>query len=93
MQEPAERPKGDASTGETTEIIQLWTNTTEACPEGTIPIRRTSEEDVSRASSIQKFGRKFRRRDTTSSDHEVSKLQHNLSGTTALSRCLVPTES
>jgi hypothetical protein len=28
------------------------------CPEGTIPIRRTKEEDVLRASSVESYGRK-----------------------------------
>lgn len=87
MQEPAERPKGHESTDATTEIIQLWTNTTESCPEGTIPIRRATETDVLRASSIQKFGRKIRRHDTMSSDHEVSEQQQNISDTVTLSSC------
>ncbi|XP_059643613.1 protein neprosin-like [Cornus florida] len=71
--EPPERPKGNDSTDAMTEGFQLWTNSGESCPEGTIPIRRTTEKDVLRASSIRKFGRKLRRgvrRDTTSSDHE-----------------------
>lgn len=49
-------------------------NTSESCPEGTIPIRKTTEQDVLRASSVRRFGRKIRRRDTTSSDHEVDSL-------------------
>lgn len=59
--------------------FQLWTNGGETCPQGTIPIRRTTEKDMLRASSHQRFGRKRRRtatrairRDaTSSSDHEV----------------------
>lgn len=46
----------------------------ETCPEGTIPVRRTKEQDILRASSIRRFGRKIRRpvrRDTTSNGHEV----------------------
>ena len=56
------------------ESFQLWTDSGEACPEGTIPIRRTREEDILRASSIRRFGRKPRpvRRDSTGSGHEVS---------------------
>lgn len=60
------------------ESFQLWRISGESCPEGTVPIRRTLEEDVLRASSIQRFGRKSRRpavravrRDSTSSGHEV----------------------
>lgn len=62
------------------ESFQLWRISGESCPEGTVPIRRTLEEDVLRASSIQRFGRKSRRpavravrRDSTSSGHEVCK--------------------
>lgn len=72
MQEPPERPIGHKFVDVTTEIIQLWTNTTESCPEGTIPIRRTTEKDVLRANSINTFGRKVRRHDTMSDEHEVS---------------------
>lgn len=46
----------------------------ETCPEGTIPVRRTKEQDILRASSIRRFGRKIKRpvrRDTTSNGHEV----------------------
>ncbi|KAJ3687215.1 hypothetical protein LUZ61_016379 [Rhynchospora tenuis] len=31
------------------------------CPEGTVPIRRTREEDVLRAASVRRYGRKWRR--------------------------------
>ncbi|KAL1818484.1 hypothetical protein DCAR_0414655 [Daucus carota subsp. sativus] len=68
--EPPERPKHNDSIDLSTEIIQAWMNTSESCPEGTIPIRETTEQDVLRASSVRRFGRKIRRRDTTSSDHE-----------------------
>ncbi|KAI8543726.1 hypothetical protein RHMOL_Rhmol08G0241000 [Rhododendron molle] len=73
--EAPERPKGNDSTEAATEAFQLWTHSGESCPEGTIPIRRITEKDVSRADSVEKFGRRLRRgvrRDTTSSDHEVS---------------------
>ncbi|KAI5068423.1 hypothetical protein GOP47_0016768 [Adiantum capillus-veneris] len=39
---------------------QLWKESGETCPQGTVPIRRTSPSDVLRASSIQRFGRKAR---------------------------------
>ncbi|TKY73527.1 hypothetical protein E2542_SST02279 [Spatholobus suberectus] len=73
--DPPERPKGNHTNGETervTESFQLWSDSGEACPEGTVPIRRTTEEDILRASSIRRFGRKPRpvRRDSTGSAHE-----------------------
>ncbi|KAL6493523.1 hypothetical protein OROGR_032302 [Orobanche gracilis] len=73
--EPPERPKRNNSDDETTiGIFQSWTNAGGlSCPEGTIPIRRTSEKDILRANSIRGFGKKIRRgvrRDTMSSDHE-----------------------
>uniref|UniRef100_A0A5B6Z0C1 Neprosin PEP catalytic domain-containing protein n=1 Tax=Davidia involucrata TaxID=16924 RepID=A0A5B6Z0C1_DAVIN len=72
--EAPERPKGHDSIDEMTESFQLWTDSGESCPEGTIPIRRTTERDILRASSIRKFGRKLRRHDvrhdTMSTDHE-----------------------
>lgn len=75
MQDPPERPKGHNPTGAVSEDFQLWSFSGESCPEGTIPIRRTTEEDVLRASSIGRFGRKVRRhvrRDSSSNGHEVS---------------------
>ncbi|XP_028773388.1 uncharacterized protein LOC114730472 [Neltuma alba] len=38
-------------------ISQLW-HQSGSCPEGTIPIRRITEEDILRTSSTQKFGEK-----------------------------------
>lgn len=76
MQEPPKRPKANESTDTMPEInsYQLWTVSGESCPEGTVPIRRTTEKDVMRASTLQRFGRKIIRgvkRDTMSNDHEV----------------------
>lgn len=73
MQDPPERPKGHENTETVAESFQLWTDSGESCPEGTIPIRRTTEKDILRASSIRRFGRKPRRvrRDSTGSGHEV----------------------
>ncbi|TYJ07402.1 hypothetical protein E1A91_A11G000700v1 [Gossypium mustelinum] len=45
----------------------------ESCPEGTVPIRRTTEKDVLKASSVRRYGRTRRghlRRDSTGSGHE-----------------------
>lgn len=39
-------------------IKQVWKESGEECPIGTVPIRRTSHVDVLRASSIERFGRK-----------------------------------
>lgn len=76
-QDPPERPKGHDPSGLEWENSQLWSLSGESCPEETIPIRRTSEKDVLRASSIQRFGRKIQtlRRDSSSDGHEVSGLR------------------
>ena len=41
-------------------ITQLW-HMNGKCPQGTIPIRRTKEEDVLRASSVKRYGKKKHR--------------------------------
>lgn len=55
--------------------FQLWSLSGESCPEGTIPIRRTTEQDMLRATSVRRFGRKKIinrvRRDTSGNGHEV----------------------
>ncbi|XP_010547698.1 PREDICTED: uncharacterized protein LOC104819360 [Tarenaya hassleriana] len=70
--EPPERPKGHNRRGLRPKEFQLWRRRGESCPEGTVPIRRTKEEDVLRATSLSSFGKKFRsfRRDTNSNGHE-----------------------
>ncbi|KAK7361646.1 hypothetical protein VNO77_03717 [Canavalia gladiata] len=72
--DPPERPKGHDHLSDLSENFQLWRLSDESCPEGTIPIRRTREEDMLRASSVSRFGRKkiLRRvrRDTTGNGHE-----------------------
>ncbi|RDY02872.1 hypothetical protein CR513_13617, partial [Mucuna pruriens] len=70
--DPPERPKGHTNGETVIESFQLWTDSGEACPEGTVPIRRTTEQDFLRASSIRGFGRKPRgvRRDSTGTGHE-----------------------
>jgi hypothetical protein len=61
---------------------QAWTDGGESCPEGTVPVRRTTRRDVLRASSARRFGMKPRarnvRRDSTSSGHEVSQYVRHL---------------
>ncbi|KAF5741086.1 hypothetical protein HS088_TW10G00081 [Tripterygium wilfordii] len=71
--DPPERPKGHNPAGMMSENFQLWSFSGESCPEGTIPIRRTTEHDMLRASSVRTFGRKLRkhvRRDTNNNGHE-----------------------
>lgn len=71
--DPPERPHGHNPKGRVSESFQLWTFNGETCPEGTIPIRRTKEEDILRATSVNTFGKKITnhfRRDSSSSDHE-----------------------
>lgn len=75
LQDPPERPRGNETTETETKNYQLWTDSGESCPEGSVPIRRTTEKDVLRASYMRRFGRKLRRhvrRDSTGSGHEVS---------------------
>ncbi|CAL0325346.1 unnamed protein product [Lupinus luteus] len=70
--DPPERPKGYTNEETVVESFQLWADSGETCPEGTVPIRRTTKEDLLRASSIFRFGRKPRsvRRDSSSTGHE-----------------------
>ncbi|KAI5679235.1 hypothetical protein M9H77_10185 [Catharanthus roseus] len=72
--DPPERPKETTIGGMfSEENFQLWSMSGELCPEGTVPIRRTTEQDILRANSIRRFGRKLRRpvrRDSASNGHE-----------------------
>lgn len=55
--------------------FQVWNTAGEFCPEGTIPIRRTREDEILRASSVKHFGKKKIKkpivRDSSSNGHEV----------------------
>ncbi|KAL2321798.1 hypothetical protein Fmac_026177 [Flemingia macrophylla] len=78
--DPPERPKGHTDGETITDSFQLWTDSGEVCPEGTVPIRRTTEQDFLRASSIGGFGRKPRRgvrRDSTGTGHEHAVVSVN----------------
>ncbi|KAE8124271.1 hypothetical protein FH972_019172 [Carpinus fangiana] len=77
--DPPERPKGHDTTDTVAESSQLWEESGESCPEGSVPIRRTTEKDVLRASSIGRYGRKPRRvrRDSSGSGHEHAVLFAN----------------
>lgn len=48
------------SNKKTNPITQLW-HMNGKCPEDTIPIRRTKKEDVLRASSVKRYGKKKHR--------------------------------
>ncbi|XP_004509630.1 protein neprosin-like [Cicer arietinum] len=68
---PPKLPKGYIEDN-SSDIFQLWSLSGESCPEGTIPIRRTREEDILRAGSISKFGKKLSDfRKDANSDNQV----------------------
>ncbi|CAL4992519.1 unnamed protein product [Urochloa decumbens] len=56
---PSVHPSGLYDESNITPITQTWHENGE-CPENTIPIRRTREEDVMRASSVRMYGKKMR---------------------------------
>nr|XP_043613332.1 uncharacterized protein LOC122585277 [Erigeron canadensis] len=69
--DPPEMPKGHDSTTMETEIKQLWSSKGESCPNGTIPIRRTTASDVLRSMSISKSVKKVGRKGFSGAqDHE-----------------------
>ncbi|CAI0398506.1 unnamed protein product [Linum tenue] len=73
--DPPERPKGNetSETEEIAESFQQWHDSGESCPEGTVPIRRTTEKDVLRANKLRRFGKKpirHLRRDSSGNGHE-----------------------
>ncbi|RHN41653.1 putative neprosin [Medicago truncatula] len=57
--DPPKRPRADNQIDNMSDIFQLWSLSGESCPEGTIPIRRVTEQDLLRANSISKFGSKL----------------------------------
>ncbi|KAI3730901.1 hypothetical protein L1987_62081 [Smallanthus sonchifolius] len=60
---PPELPKGHDDAGKNPEIKQLWNSKGESCPNGTIPIRRTSASDILRSISHSKSRKKYSRKD------------------------------
>ncbi|KAL3644502.1 hypothetical protein CASFOL_009682 [Castilleja foliolosa] len=72
MDPPNKMPKWVISSSNKTfkKSFQLWTKSGESCPENTIPIRRTTEQDVLRANSVRTFGRKTVTSDSDSDNHE-----------------------
>ncbi|XP_062110523.1 protein neprosin-like [Humulus lupulus] len=74
--DPPDRPKAhkDNPNSMDSKNYQSWSLSGKSCPEGTIPIRRTTEHDMLRASSVRRFGKKLKihvRRDSGSNGHEI----------------------
>ncbi|KAK4253608.1 hypothetical protein QN277_010260 [Acacia crassicarpa] len=69
---PTFLPKGIPKVSETNTITQLW-HKSGSCPEGTIPIRRITKDDVMRASSFQRFAMK----DVKSIPNNLSESLHS----------------
>ncbi|KAB2630097.1 hypothetical protein D8674_007616 [Pyrus ussuriensis x Pyrus communis] len=70
-----ERPKGRNPPRVAAETYQLWSMSGNVCPEGTVAIRRTREEDMMRASCVERYGRKLTgqvRRETSNNGHEYA---------------------
>uniref|UniRef100_J3M3F3 Neprosin PEP catalytic domain-containing protein n=1 Tax=Oryza brachyantha TaxID=4533 RepID=J3M3F3_ORYBR len=74
---PSTQPNG--MYGEATRpITQTWNQNGEECPDNTIPIRRTKEEDVMRATSVTTYGKKTHGSIPIPLDHP----HHHLAGVT-----------
>ncbi|XP_010441633.1 PREDICTED: uncharacterized protein LOC104724779 [Camelina sativa] len=75
-QKPLDSPDLSTRRNETTDeesFNQLWSMSGESCPVGSIPMRKTTKNDVLRANSLRRFGRKLRRpirRDSSGGGHE-----------------------
>jgi hypothetical protein len=67
--------KTSSSSGERP-MVQLW-HQNGMCPEGTVPIRRTKKDDLLRASSMRRYGRK---RHTTANPMSVNPTMLNEGG-------------
>ncbi|WJX87662.1 hypothetical protein P8452_69826 [Trifolium repens] len=59
--------------GNSSDVFQLWSLSGESCPEGTIPIRRITEQDMLRAGSIRKFGKKYA--DRSKHEHAIVSVE------------------
>ncbi|PWA82769.1 hypothetical protein CTI12_AA174760 [Artemisia annua] len=60
--DPPELPisNGHEQAENESEIKQVWNSNGESCPNGTIPIRRTTASEILASSSISNFGKKIR---------------------------------
>ncbi|CAA0833118.1 Protein of Unknown Function (DUF239 [Striga hermonthica] len=56
-------PKARSSNNTFVENFQVWTMSGERCPDNTVPIRRTTAQDILKAKSVEAFGRKTVRKD------------------------------
>ncbi|KFK26646.1 hypothetical protein AALP_AA8G275200 [Arabis alpina] len=68
-----DRPSRGNETKDEEHFNQLWSESGESCPIGSIPMRRTTQSDVLRAKSVRRFGRRLRkpiRRDSSGGGHE-----------------------
>ncbi|CAH2070530.1 unnamed protein product [Thlaspi arvense] len=68
-----ERPSSGNETATEESFNQLWSQSGESCPTGSIPVRRTTKSDVLRVNSVRRFGRRLRkpiRRDSSGGGHE-----------------------
>ncbi|CAI8608738.1 unnamed protein product [Vicia faba] len=72
---PPDIPKGNNQMDNFNESAQLWSLSGESCPDGTIPIRRITEQDLLRASSDSRFGRKFSIMGSNSHQHAIQYVQ------------------
>ncbi|PWA94408.1 hypothetical protein CTI12_AA062420 [Artemisia annua] len=69
--DPPELPKGYDNTRAESEIKQIWNSNGESCPNGTIPIRRTSASEILKSISISEFVKRARTKDIPPSNgHE-----------------------
>jgi hypothetical protein len=74
MQDPPERPRAHNQTDSLNDNSQLWNLSNETCPEKTVPIKRTTKEDILRSYYINRFGKKLNsvKRNTIGIGHVVS---------------------
>ncbi|MFS7892314.1 putative neprosin [Helianthus anomalus] len=78
MVQPELPKEHDHKAGTNPEIKQLWNLKGESCPNGTIPIKRTSAGDILRTNSIPKFGKKYSRNDvppTPGHEHSIGSVR------------------
>ncbi|KAL3646917.1 hypothetical protein CASFOL_009461 [Castilleja foliolosa] len=93
---PSGIPNGPTSHNNTiNENFQVWRMSGESCPEDTVPIRRITEEDVLRASSVRTFGRKPHhvRKESIGDNHEhaIVYVKGSYNGASAVMDVWAPT--
>ncbi|WJX93432.1 hypothetical protein P8452_74954 [Trifolium repens] len=57
--DPPKRSRGHNQMDNLPKNFQLWSLSGESCPDGTIPVRRITEQDLLRTDSINRFGTKI----------------------------------